>query len=1046
MKFEINDVVLKDARRIVQPYSWVGHIPFAFWLIDELRPRLFVELGTHTGNSYFAFCQAVEDAGSGTKCFAVDTWQGDEHAGIYGDEVFRDVNEYNNSHYSDFSTLCRMTFEEALPQFSDGSIDLLHIDGLHTYDAVKHDFETWLPKMSSRGVVIFHDTCVRQADFGVWKYWAELMDKYKGFEFKHSNGLGVLAVSAEAEAAIEKFIEHDGDGLNPYARLISTVGDAILNNLSLQSPAEMQRAYDEKLSEKDVIIQHLNGQVDEMQSELAIKEQDLQSILDSNSWKLTSGLRWIGHKVRALFRPSRLIRRRIIGVIGRKLFRSLPLSVKTRRKLKHQAFRYAGFLFSHDAAYQFWLESEQFRKAGGDSARGLQTAGRAQTGLSGKNLLIIDAVTPTPDRDSGSLDVYYFMKVFIELGYNITFIPDDLQTLGIYTEQLRQLGVNCLTSEDIVSIDRYLQEHGREIDVALLYRVYPSIYHASTLKKYAPQAKIIFDTVDLHFLREQRQAALTGGMRDRKEASRTKEAEFDMMAIADATIVLSDSEKELVLKEEPGFNIFTVPYIREVVGSRNDFSSRKDIVFIGGYRHAPNIDAIKYFVNRIWPIVKKTLKDTRLLVLGSSPTEEVMALDSDVAGVEVIGYVENIDEYFDNCRLSIAPLRYGAGIKGKIGTSAAYGMPCVATSIAVEGMGLEHNREVLIADSPVDFAKSVISLYQDEDLWNKISQNSLDFMVRNYSYDAGKARLRRLLSSLRTGLKAKEILRVNEITSLDDYRSYQSRLQDEYGRRLLREKQLIGDERGFSIKGYCAVCGRPSSFHGDFDYAFVDENGTRSPNWRERLVCGGCHLNNRVRASIHLFHQECGPVSSSDIYITEQTTDLYAWMKERYPNAVGSEFLDNKRDFGSFDGRGIRNESLTGLSFPEESFDYILTFDVLEHIPDYKKAISEMARVLRPGGQVLFSVPFAFESGQHIVRAKINQDGEVEHLMEPEYHGDPINSDGCLCFYHFGWRLLDEFRAAGFDSVKAMFYWSEEFGYLGMDQALFMATKKEKVH
>ena len=201
------DPIFWRADRLGSPSAWWHHVPFAHWVICATAPRIFVELGTHTGVSYAAFCQAVVRAKLSTRCHAVDTWRGDPQAGPHGSEVLHELRTFHDERFGAFSTLLQCTFDEALDHIEDGSIDLLHIDGLHTYEAVQHDFEGWLPKLSDRAVVLFHDINVRSGDFGVWRLWADLRQQYRGFEFVHGYGLGVLAVGEDTPAPVAALCE-----------------------------------------------------------------------------------------------------------------------------------------------------------------------------------------------------------------------------------------------------------------------------------------------------------------------------------------------------------------------------------------------------------------------------------------------------------------------------------------------------------------------------------------------------------------------------------------------------------------------------------------------------------------------------------------------------------------------------------------------------------------------------------------------------------------------------------------------------------------------
>ncbi|MFC5743968.1 class I SAM-dependent methyltransferase [Dyella tabacisoli] len=257
--------------------AWVGHIPFAAWLVEELKPGILVELGTHNGASYLAFCQAVKQNALATACFAVDTWQGDDHAGHYGEDVFNTLWQYHQKHYAGFSQLLRMTFDEARACFDDGSVDLLHIDGLHTYEAVKHDFDSWLPKLSKRGVILFHDTMVRERNFGVWRLWAEISQQYPSFEFHHTHGLGVLLVGSDLPESVRRLVAvESGEPSTVVNRLFESLADGIryADDAEMLSAGIVDRDgqiahYTQELQKHQVLVGHLNQGIADRDAELA---------------------------------------------------------------------------------------------------------------------------------------------------------------------------------------------------------------------------------------------------------------------------------------------------------------------------------------------------------------------------------------------------------------------------------------------------------------------------------------------------------------------------------------------------------------------------------------------------------------------------------------------------------------------------------------------------------------------------------------------------------------------------------------------------------
>jgi O-antigen biosynthesis protein len=232
--------------------SWHGHMPFACFLISAIKPRTFIELGVHFGDSYCAFCQTVKALGLDTTCKGIDNWQGDEHAGNYKPEdILPTLREHHDIRYSNFSTLWQSSFDDALPQVPDKSIDLLHIDGFHTYEAVRHDFETWLPKMSERGIMLLHDTTVRERNFGVYRWWEEISARYPHFEFRHSHGLGLLGVGSELPPALLPFFQATPEESETLRTFFNVLGDRVFQEGQQMHREQSQQAeFNRVLKEK----------------------------------------------------------------------------------------------------------------------------------------------------------------------------------------------------------------------------------------------------------------------------------------------------------------------------------------------------------------------------------------------------------------------------------------------------------------------------------------------------------------------------------------------------------------------------------------------------------------------------------------------------------------------------------------------------------------------------------------------------------------------------------------------------------------------------
>jgi GT2 family glycosyltransferase/glycosyltransferase involved in cell wall biosynthesis len=360
-----------------------------------------------------------------------------------------------------------------------------------------------------------------------------------------------------------------------------------------------------------------------------------------------------------------------------------------------------------------------------------------------ERVLIVDATTPTPDQDSGSLRMVNLLRVLGDLGCRTSFLPDNRLWVERYTPALQALGVEALYAPWAHDPVKLFRERGAEFDAIVLSRHYVAASYVGLARLYAPRAKLIFDTVDLHYLREQRGFELEKKPELARRAAATKAQELKLIRESDITLVVSEVEQKLLATDAPGARVEVLSNVHDVYGCRRPFAERSDLVFVGGFQHPPNTDAVAWFVRDVFPLVRAKLPDCRFHVIGSKVPASITALAD--ASVVVHGYVEDIAPYMDGCRVSVAPLRWGAGVKGKVNMAMSYGLPVVATSVAVEGMHVEIGDDVLVADDAAAFAGAIVRAYGDEVLWNRLSERGLENVRRHFSLEAARAAVKRLL-------------------------------------------------------------------------------------------------------------------------------------------------------------------------------------------------------------------------------------------------------------------------------------------------------------
>jgi GT2 family glycosyltransferase/glycosyltransferase involved in cell wall biosynthesis len=373
-----------------------------------------------------------------------------------------------------------------------------------------------------------------------------------------------------------------------------------------------------------------------------------------------------------------------------------------------------------------------------------------------RNILVIDPFLPMFDRASGSLRLLQILKALLRLGYHITFIARDSVHSNQYLPMLQEMGIevyagdpSALEASGINCIAPYL-----DLERILKDRVYQTVvldfwnlaeYYLPRIRKYSPSSKIIVDTVDIHFLREIREAELRKDPELQKRARTNKEREIAVYRKADRLWVVTEEDRRNIEGAVGEVPIDIVPNVHEKVEVLKRYEATSDLLFVGNFNHLPNRDGIAFFCEEVFPRIQRDLPGIKLYIVGNNPPENVKILATD--RIIVTGYVKDLSPYLLKARISVSPLRYGAGMKGKVGEALSWGLPVVTTSIGAEGMGLVDGEDARIADSAEEFAAKVVRLYNDRDLWERLSTNGKNKVEASWSTEAIKARLESILGA-----------------------------------------------------------------------------------------------------------------------------------------------------------------------------------------------------------------------------------------------------------------------------------------------------------
>jgi len=382
-----------------------------------------------------------------------------------------------------------------------------------------------------------------------------------------------------------------------------------------------------------------------------------------------------------------------------------------------------------------------------------------------KSILVFDHRMLEYDTNSGDLRMYSILQLLKSVSWNVTFYPASRECVEPYAFELRQRGIEVFGEKR--PIEEFLVQRRDYYDIILLSRVRVAAEYIDAVTLWHPQSTLIVDFPDLESLRESRYAKLVNDDQKAAEAEKLSLKELDVARRADLVITITEAERRRLLERDQKLRVRVLPNIHDVIVDGLSFDERKDLLYIGGFEHPPNVDAVLFFVKEIFPLVRRSLPSIELLIVGSKMPDAIRNIQ--VAGVRVVGYVKDLAPLLSSCRVFVAPLRYGAGLKGKIGMAMAAGLPVVTSSTGAEGIETRGREVLLVGDSAEEFAKRVVQLYTDRNLWEILSRNAKSYAERRYSPHTVRQNLLRTLKEAHpVNLKERVCRILNDRMSVSD--------------------------------------------------------------------------------------------------------------------------------------------------------------------------------------------------------------------------------------------------------------------------------------